>query len=85
MTGDTVEVDEIVMIAGAQDYAEVSTTDGRKHLVRMSLAEFEQRLPDDSFVRVHRSTIINIAHLGRAEPIGSGRLTLFSWWPDCRS
>ncbi|NJS13372.1 MAG: LytTR family transcriptional regulator [Sphingopyxis sp.] len=71
-----VEVDDIVMIGGAQDYAEVTTTDGRSHLVRMSLTEFEERLPDDRFVRVHRSTIINIAHLGRAEPLGSGRLAL---------
>jgi two-component system, LytTR family, response regulator len=71
-----VEVDDIVLIVGAQDYAEVTTTDGRSHLVRMSLAEFEERLPDELFVRVHRSTIINIAHLGRAEPIGSGRLAL---------
>lgn len=71
-----VEVDDIVMIAGAQDYAEVTTTDGCSHLVRMSLAEFEERLPEERFVRVHRSTIINIAHLGRAEPIGSGRFVL---------
>ena len=71
-----VAVDDIVLIRGAQDYAEVTTEDGRTHLVRMSLSEFEDRLPDDRFVRVHRSTIVNIAHLGRAEPIGSGRLAL---------
>jgi two-component system, LytTR family, response regulator len=71
-----VAVDDIVMITGAQDYAEVTTIDGRSHLVRMSLAELEERLPEECFLRVHRSTIINIAHLGRAEPIGSGRLAV---------
>ena len=71
-----VAVEDIVLIRGAQDYAEVATADGSAHLVRMSLAEFEERLPSDGFVRVHRSTIINIAHLGRAEPIGSGRMAL---------
>lgn len=71
-----VAVEDIVLIRGAQDYAEVATADGGTHLVRMSLAEFEERLPKDGFVRVHRSTIINIAHLGRAEPIGSGRMAL---------
>ena len=71
-----VAVDDIVLIRGAQDYAEVTTDDGRTHLVRMSLSGFEERLPEDRFVRVHRSTIVNIAHLGRAEPIGSGRLAL---------
>lgn len=71
-----IEVDEIVLIRGAQDYAEVVTRDGRAHLVRMSLSEFETRLPRSRFLRVHRSTIVNLAQLGRAEPIGSGRLAL---------
>jgi two-component system, LytTR family, response regulator len=71
-----VAVQDIVSIRGAQDYSEVCTVDTGTHLVRMSLAEFEKRLPADSFVRVHRSTIINIAHLGRAEPIGAGRMAI---------
>lgn len=78
-TGDElvpVAIDDVVSIRGAQDYAEVTTVDGRSHLVRLSLGEFEARLPSQRFVRVHRSTIINLAHLGRAEPIGSGRMAL---------
>lgn len=71
-----VEVEEIVLIRGAQDYAEVVTNHGKAHLVRMSLSEFETRLPHSKFLRVHRSTIINLARLGRAEPIGSGRMVL---------
>lgn len=71
-----VEVDEIVLIRGAQDYAEVVTLGGKGHLVRMSLAEFEAKLPRSKFLRVHRSTIVNLFHLGRAEPIGSGRMAL---------
>ena len=71
-----IEVEEIVLIRGAQDYAEVVTRDGKAHLVRMSLSEFEIRLPRSRFLRVHRSTIVNLAQLGRAEPIGSGRLAL---------
>lgn len=70
-----VEVAEIVAITGAQDYAEVLTLDGRRHLVRMSLAEFERRLAPGRFLRVHRSTIINFTHLRRLEPAGGGRLT----------
>ena len=71
-----VEVEEIAFIRGAQDYAEVVTRDGKSHLVRMSLSEFEARLPTSRFLRAHRSTIVNLALLGRAEPIGSGRLAL---------
>lgn len=69
-----VNVREIVSIAGAQDYSEVRTTSGR-HLVRLSLNEFEQRLDPARFVRVHRSTIINLDRLTRVEPAGGGRMT----------
>lgn len=64
---------EIVFIGGAQDYAEVRTLAG-KHLVRMSLGEFEARLDPKRFIRVHRSTIINFDQLERAEPAGGGRM-----------
>ncbi len=68
-----VNVRDIILIAGAQDYAEVTTlTD--THLVRMSLSEFEKRLDPQRFLRVHRSRIINIDHLDYAEPAGGGRL-----------
>ena len=67
-----VEVDDIVSITGAQDYAEVATLRGR-HLVSLTLTEFEARLDPTSFVRVHRSAIINLRRLAKAEPAGSGR------------
>lgn len=68
-----IAVDEIVTIIGAQDYAEVSTARG-KHLVRLSLGEFETRLDAQRFLRVHRSAIINFARLDRVEPAGGGRM-----------
>ncbi len=70
-----VRVRDIVLIVGAQDYAEVATLAGR-HLVRLSLTEFEARLDPARFLRVHRSTIVNFDRLDRAEPAGNGRLTL---------
>lgn len=77
-TGDEmrpVEVRDVVAITGAQDYSEVATLDGRRHLVRMSLGEFERRLDAGRFVRVHRSAILNFDHLDRVEPAGGGRMT----------
>lgn len=76
-TGDDIvpiDVEDIVTITGAQDYAEVATLGGKRHLVRMSLAEFEQRLDPARFLRIHRSTIVNFDHLARAEPAGGGRM-----------
>ena len=33
-----------------------------------SLREWEQRLPDRQFVRIHRSTIVNLEYVERLEP-----------------
>lgn len=63
----------IVSITGAGDYAEVATARGR-HLAQMTLAKFESLLPPASFVRIHRSSIVNLDHIARLEPAGGGRL-----------
>ena len=70
-----IEVSSIVSIAGADDYAEVATLGG-KHLVRMTLVEFEKSLDPQRFIRVHRSRIVNFERIVRAEPAGGGRLLL---------
>jgi two-component system LytT family response regulator len=70
-----IDVHSIVSISGADDYAEVATIDG-KHLVRMTLAEFEKALDPARFIRVHRSRIVNVERMARAEPAGGGRLLL---------
>jgi two-component system LytT family response regulator len=69
-----VQVDDIITIAGAQDYSEVATISGRRHLVRMGLAEFEMRLAPDRFIRIHRSIIVNLDQMVRAELAGGGRM-----------
>jgi hypothetical protein len=70
-----IEVSHIVSITGADDYAEVVTTAGR-HLVKMTLTEFENTLKGDNFIRVHRSHIVNVERIARAEPAGGGRMLL---------
>ena len=70
-----IDVHLIISITGADDYAEVSTTGGT-HLVRMTLADFEKSLDPNRFIRVHRSRIVNVEHIVRAEPAGGGRLLL---------
>jgi DNA-binding LytR/AlgR family response regulator len=65
---------EVVRLSGAGDYTEVTTRQAR-FLSGTTLAAFEQRL-GPRFVRVHRSHIVNLDALDRAEPAGGGRLTL---------
>ena len=70
-----INVSEVVSIAGADDYAEVATLSGM-HLVRLTLTEFENALNRKNFIRVHRSTIVNVDRILRAEPAGGGRMLL---------
>ena len=69
------DIDTVVSIGGADDYAEVRTLSG-KHLVRVTLAEFAQSLDPAKYVRVHRSWIVNTHRIARAESAGGGRLLL---------
>jgi len=68
-----IDLDRIVCITGADDYAEVSTLD-QTHLVKMSLAEFTRTLDPARFLRVHRSVIVNLTCVKRAESAGGGRM-----------
>ncbi|HUA78760.1 MAG TPA: LytTR family DNA-binding domain-containing protein [Dyella sp.] len=69
------DMDTIVSIGGADDYAEVRTLSG-KHLVRVTLTEFSKSLDPAKYVRAHRSWIVNVHRIARAEPAGGGRLLL---------
>lgn len=70
----SIDVADVILIAAADDYSEIVTPTAR-HLSRKSLGEYEAELPS-SFVRVHRSTLVNLDRLVSAEPAGVGRLTL---------
>jgi len=57
----------ILAINSAGDYTEIMTTDGRSQLAYKSLNEWEHRLPENHFARIHRSTIINMEYIDHTE------------------
>jgi two-component system LytT family response regulator len=61
------KVSSIVCIQAAGDYSEILTAEGKKGLIQKSMAEWEERLPENSFCRIHRSIIINLEYVGRVE------------------
>jgi two-component system LytT family response regulator len=63
--------DEITWIEADDYYAAVHAL-GRRHLVRESLSSLEARLDRTRFVRVHRSAIVNLAHVREVRSAGSG-------------
>lgn len=58
-----------LMVKAAGNYCDL-VSDGRSHLVRITLRELEARLRPLGFVRVHRSALVNAA---RIRSIGVGR------------
>lgn len=73
---------DIVSVIGADDYAEIVTTQGT-HLASTTLETLEGALDSRRFLRVHRSAIANLDRIVRAEPVGGGRMTLvMSAGPD---
>ncbi len=49
------------------DYTDIYSSDGKSGLALKSMQEWENRLPEKHFVRIHRSTIININYIIRIE------------------
>ncbi|MFC3092895.1 LytTR family transcriptional regulator [Alteromonas sediminis] len=70
-----VPIDSIICISGAGDYSEIVTPE-KTYLTRKRLNEFEKLLPSE-FIRVHRSHLININKMTKAQPIGGGRLRIY--------
>ena len=67
-----VKVRDISCITAAGDYAEVVTSAGQTYLHETSLKEWESRLPVESFLRIHRQTLVNLDEVERIE-IGPAR------------
>ena len=70
-----VPLDEIVAVSGAGDYAELVLLD-RTLLSTTRLSRFEAILPDDLFIRAHRSHLVRLGAIMRTEPAGNGRTVL---------
>jgi len=70
-----VNTTEIIWIEAEDYYVLVHSTRGR-HLVRATLASFEDRLDPQGFLRVHRAAIVNIAQIREVREDGGLVLVL---------
>jgi two-component system LytT family response regulator len=61
------EVDEIEAVDAAHNYVRIQATDGKTHVVRGAIGELAARLDPERFVRIHRSTIVNVDRVRELE------------------
>lgn len=61
------KINTISHVVSANDYSEVFTIKGQKYLVEKPLREWEERLPEKHFARIHRACIVNLEYVERVE------------------
>jgi len=77
-----IAIADISYIEGLDNYVKLHFDNGKSQLVRMSMKAITEKLPDNEFLRVHRSYIVplsrvssvrnKIIHLGKTEiPVGT--------------
>ena len=71
------KVKNIARIESEAPYSRVYARDGKKSLVLKSLKQWQQRLPGTAFVRIHRSTIVNVDCVDRIEGSANHRFQVF--------
>jgi two-component system, LytTR family, response regulator len=63
----------IERIQGTDDYATICTAN-KEYLVSIRLSGLEGYLARDNFLRIHRSHLINLKHVGSIEPYDAARV-----------
>ena len=67
-----VSVDEICAIQAIGNYTRILFADGTTEIAMRTLRRWEETLPKNSFLRIHRSTLANTKRVRRIELTGKG-------------
>ena len=59
-------IPDILYLQADGDYVQIFTRDG-KYLKEQTMKYFDEHLPENQFVRVHRSVIVNVEMISRIE------------------
>ncbi len=70
-----VRTDELDWAEVAGDYVKLHTG-ATTHLLRETMTDLERRLPPAQFVRIHRSTLVNLSRVAQVQPWSKGDFLL---------
>lgn len=62
-----INIAEILFINAEKQYSSIHLVDNKRYLIRKSISHWEKVLPERKFLRIHRSTVINIDYLVKME------------------
>ncbi|HWQ82905.1 MAG TPA: LytTR family DNA-binding domain-containing protein [Ignavibacteria bacterium] len=62
-----VKVQDIISVESSGDYTELYLKNSAKGLTSKPMREWEERLPENYFVRIHRAAIVNLSYITKVE------------------
>ena len=62
-----IPLEDIITLEADDDYVKLVTTNGN-FMKKVTLKHYEEHLPSDHFVRIHRSFMVNVKEVTRIEP-----------------
>jgi two-component system, LytTR family, response regulator len=62
-----IKISSISFIEPVGNYSKIVTSEGKHCLVLKTLKRWQEELPDSNFVRIHRSSIVNLEHVDHIE------------------
>lgn len=67
-----IKVSSIIYVKASRQYSNIYTREGKEYLTSRTLGEWESRLPEQNFCRIHRSIIINFDFIEKIDYSVSG-------------
>lgn len=64
---ELIKVKDIIFISAENQYSTIFCENEQSFLVRRTLSSWENKLPENKFIRIHRSTIINVDYISKIE------------------
>jgi len=64
---EIIKINSIIFIKAAEEYSKVHCLQGKNLLIQKLLKDWERILPEKMFLRIHRSTIINLNYIKKIE------------------
>lgn len=72
-----IKISSITSIEPVGNYSRIETIEGKRCLVLKTLKQWQEELPGNNFVRIHRSSIVNIEHLDHIEKNSDSGFTAY--------
>ncbi len=72
-----IRIADIIIISAAKDYSTVRTNDEKEYLVSKTMNEWEERLPEEFFCRIHRSYIVNFGYIEKTKKLSSNAADVY--------